>query len=60
MTPREEWVAVGIVLLLLAGLFVLVQERDCFRAEAVKRGAAEWIINPDNGETKFQWKEIKP
>jgi hypothetical protein len=60
MTSREEWWAVGIVLLLLAGLFALVHERDAFRAEAVKRGAAEWLVNPDNGETTFQWKTLKP
>jgi hypothetical protein len=60
MTSREEWAAVGIVLLLLAGLFALVHERDEFRTEAVKRGAAEWLVNPDNGETIFQWKDIKP
>jgi ActR/RegA family two-component response regulator len=60
MTSREEWAAVGIVLLLLTGLFALVYARDAFKAEAVKRGAAEWLVNPDNGETTFQWKDIKP
>jgi hypothetical protein len=30
------------------------------KAEAVKRGAAEWVVNPNNGEAKFEWKEVKP
>lgn len=24
---------------------------------AVEVGAAEWVVNPDNGETTFRWKE---
>jgi len=60
MTSREEWAAVGIILLLLIGLTMTIHQRDTMKAEAVKRGAAEWVINPDNGETTFQWKTIKP
>ena len=29
------------------------------KAEAVKRGAAEWVVDPTNGETTFVWKETK-
>lgn len=60
MTSREEWTAVGIILLLLIGLAMATHQRDTMKAEAVKCGAAEWIVNPDNGETTFQWKDIKP
>ena len=30
------------------------------KAEAVKRGAAEWVVDPANGETTFKWKEVEP
>lgn len=30
------------------------------KAEAVKRGAAEWVVDPCNGDTDFQWKEVQP
>lgn len=33
---------------------------DEMKAEAVKRGAAEWVVNPANGETTFKWKEVEP
>lgn len=26
------------------------------RAEAVKRGHAEWVVNPETGETVWEWK----
>lgn len=29
------------------------------RAKAVEVGAAEWLVNPKDGTTKFQWKEAK-
>ena len=28
------------------------------RAEAIKRNAAEWIVDPATGETTFTWKPI--
>ena len=60
MTPREEWAAVGIILLLLVGLAMATHQRDTIKAEAVKRGVAEWVINPNNGETTFQLKDLFP
>lgn len=30
------------------------------RAEAVKRGVAEWVVDPANGDTTFEWKEVTP
>ena len=32
---------------------------DEMKAEAVKRGAAEWVVDPTNGETTFKWKGDK-
>lgn len=60
MKPSDEWVSVAIILILVAGLFLMVKQRESFRAEAIKRGAAEWVVNPLNGETTFKWKELKP
>jgi hypothetical protein len=28
------------------------------RAEAVKRHAAEWVVDPATGSTTFKWKEV--
>lgn len=60
MKPNDEWLAVAIILILVAGLFLMVEQRESFKAEAIKRGAAEWVVNPLNGETTFKWKEPKP
>lgn len=60
MRPNDEWVAVAIILILVAGLFLMVEQRENFKAEAIKRGAAEWVVNPLNGEATFKWKELKP
>lgn len=32
-------------------------QRQAFKAEAVKRGAAEWVVDPKTGDTKFAWKD---
>lgn len=31
---------------------------DELRAEAIKRNAAEWIVDPATGNTTFTWKPI--
>lgn len=48
---------VGIVLMAIS---VVLQsfDRDKLKEEAVKRGAAEWVVSA-NGKTTFKWKEIK-
>lgn len=43
-----------LVLLLLTS-FTLLNHRE-FKKEAVKRGAAEWVVD-DGGATTFTWKE---
>lgn len=60
MKPSDEWVDIAIILILVAGLFLMVEQRESFKAEAIKRGAAEWVVNPLNGETTFKWKELNP
>jgi len=36
--------------------FTAADQRDQLKAEAVKRGYAEWIVTGQN-ETQFKWKE---
>lgn len=28
-----------------------------FKSEAVKRGYAEWLVNPKNGTTTWKWRD---
>jgi len=37
--------------------FVVAEQRDDLKAEAVKRGCAEWIVD-EHGNTTWQWKTI--
>lgn len=30
--------------------------RETFRNEAIKAGAAEWVIDPATGEVRLQWR----
>lgn len=34
------------------------QETQELRAEAVKRHAAEWVVDPATGSTTFKWREV--
>ena len=42
----------------LIGVLALQSQRAELKAEAVKRGAAEWVVDPANGATTFMWKEL--
>jgi hypothetical protein len=44
------------VTFLLIGAFMAASQRDDLKAEAVKRGFAEWVSDY-NGNTTFKWKE---
>jgi hypothetical protein len=51
----------GLVLLVCITLFWIAlytaaQQRDSLKAEAVKRGFAQWVVD-DSGTKTFQWKE---
>lgn len=52
-----DLLTIVLLLLLVGALFAVADQRDTLKAEAVKRGVAEWVVNPDNGSTTFQWKE---
>lgn len=51
---------VAFTLGLTFGIFRLDTIMGEYRAEAVKRGAAEWVVDPATGETEFRWKEVAP
>lgn len=50
-------VATSIAAALVAGLLVVAKQRDQLKIEAIKHGAAEWIVD-EAGQTTFQWKAI--
>lgn len=52
----SEWLLVLALIVLLITAFLVAQQRDDLKAEAVKRGAAEWVADY-NGITTFKWKE---
>jgi hypothetical protein len=44
------------VILLFVFSFMLAQQRDDLKVEAVQRGFAEWVVDV-NGNTSFKWGE---
>jgi hypothetical protein len=44
------------VILLFVASFMLAQQRDALKVEAVQRGFAEWVVDV-NGNTSFKWGE---
>lgn len=40
------------------GVVVIAYQRDELKAEAVKRNAAEWVVDPQTGKTTFTWKPL--
>jgi len=51
-----SWGGILVTIILAIGLFIVADQRDELKAEAVKRGFAEWIVIGQN-ETEFKWKE---
>ena len=47
--------AVAIYAALVAELTVAAKQRDQLKIEAIKHGAAEWVVD-EAGNTTFQWK----
>lgn len=47
--------ATAIYAALVTGLAIVAKQRDQLKLEAIKHGAAEWIVD-DAGNTTFQWK----
>jgi hypothetical protein len=54
---EEHKFLLTLVLATLIALWAMQLQRDELKAEAVKRGAAEWVVDPTNGATTFMWKE---
>jgi hypothetical protein len=52
----NSWLSLLATIILAVGLFIVADQRDELKAEAVKRGFAEWIVVGQN-ETEFKWKE---
>ena len=43
-------------ILLFISAFMAASQRDDLKAEAVKRGFAEWVVD-EKGDTTWKWKE---
>lgn len=52
----NRWLGLLATIILAVGLFIVADQRDELKAEAVKRGFAEWIVTGQN-QTEFKWKE---
>jgi len=52
---ENQWIMLVAVIFLIAGVFIASNQRDDLKAEAVKRGFAEWVVN-ETGETTWKWK----
>lgn len=58
---------IGTLIGFFVGLFFMcvamgdyMEERDILKQEAIKHGAAEYVIvDPSTGKTEFKWKETK-
>lgn len=59
MNNKDEWIAVVVILFLLAALWISSSLHTDIQNEAVKRGFAEWKVIGKN-DTKFTWKENAP
>jgi hypothetical protein len=53
-------IVIGGVLAISTTLSIAVPvQRTAWQEEAVKKGYAEFVLNPADGTTKWQWKEPK-
>jgi len=52
----RTWYLIAAFLLTVYCAFAVAEQRDELKAEAVKRGYAEWIVIGENN-TEFKWKE---
>lgn len=52
----NQWIMTLAAILLSISAFMAASQRDDLKAEAVKRGFAEWIVN-EKGDTTWKWKE---
>lgn len=54
---HHELLMVLIIIILVAGLFLVADQRDSLKQQAVDKGFAEWYITPGSKEVEFKWKE---
>ena len=52
----HDWFGLIMLITAIVGLFIVAEQRDQLKAEAVKRGFAEWVITGQN-LTEFKWKD---
>jgi hypothetical protein len=52
----NRWLGLLATIILAVGLFIVADQRDELKAEAVKRGFAEWIVTGQN-QTEFKWRD---
>ena len=53
---QYEGLSIGIIILLAFCAFVVADQRDKLKQQAVDRGFAEWRIIKGSKETEFKWK----
>lgn len=53
---KHDWLGVLAFILSVCCTFAVAEQRDELKAEAVKRGFAEWVPICENN-TEFRWKE---
>jgi hypothetical protein len=52
----HDWIGLIMLITAIVGLFIVADQRDALKQEAVDRGYAEWIVTKQN-YTEFKWKE---
>jgi hypothetical protein len=52
----NSWLGLLAAIILAVGLSIVADQRDELKAEAVKRGFAEWIVVGQD-KIEFKWKE---
>jgi hypothetical protein len=51
-----DWAVIAVIVLLILSLFLVADQRDTLKEEAVQHGCAEWVVDT-KGETTWQWKK---
>ena len=49
-----EWLSILAIVLILSVAFLVANQRDELKKQAVERGFAEWVCDP-SGNTTWQW-----
>ena len=57
--PVEIAIFGTVIFCILAAVTVKDMNDNKWKQDAIKRGCAEYILNPDDGSSTWQWKEMK-